>query len=68
MIIIKIVIMIIALKAQFEIVTIPSLRHELSQTRALNWPGRNCVQIMRYLEPLSRATCRAPRGTTSATA
>ena len=34
-------------KVQFEILfTISSLHRELSPTRMLKWPGRNCVQIM----------------------
>ena len=32
-------------KAQFEIVTISSLRRELSPARTLKWPGRSRVQI-----------------------
>ena len=32
-------------KAQFKIITISSLRRELSPTRTLKWPGRNRAQI-----------------------
>ena len=56
------VIIIIILKvAMWDFFTIPSLRHKLSPTRTLKWPGCNHVQIMcntlTLIKRLSCATC-----------
>ena len=43
--------------------TASTLRHDLSPTRTLKWPGRSRVQTTRkHIGRLSRATCHVPRG------